>query len=122
MVSCTWDFSGPESKEERDELVIEGPKGSIQMAAMSPSLPVRVYNAQGELVQTLEFETPEHTAQEMIQAVTDELRRLGSQPFISSGDNAIRTSKVLDKVLKSYYGERNVGYWSEPQEWPGAPK
>lgn len=121
QVSCVWDFSGRNEQEECDELIIEGPSGSLKMAAMSPSLPVYVCDEAGKVTRTLEFEAPEHTAQECIQAVTNELRGVGSAPFLSRGDNALRTSKVLDSVLQTYYGTRDVGYWSSPKNWPGAP-
>jgi 1,5-anhydro-D-fructose reductase (1,5-anhydro-D-mannitol-forming) len=120
-VSCSWDFSGTGADAEGDELIIEGPKGALKMAGMSPSLPVLVLDANDSVVRTLEFETPQHTAQEMIQAITDELRGVRSEPFISRGDNAIRTSRVLDTALETYYGKREEGYWLSPSSWPGRP-
>ena len=130
-VSCTWDFSGlDDDNEETDLLEIVGPKGSLRMAAMSASLPVTVCNTNGEMVQELTFETPQHTAQAMIQAVTDDILLRGSPqegtsaaaaaaPFLSRADNAIRTSQVIDEVLAGYYGNREPGYWTDPASWPG---
>jgi predicted dehydrogenase len=116
-VLCSWEFGSNE--EEMDCLELIGPKGSICMAAMSPSLPVRVHDKTGNIVLELDFDVPEHTAQFMIQAITDELRGLGSKPFISRADNAIRTSGVLDQALMSYYGNREIGFWNSPELWPG---
>ena len=107
-VSCTWDFSGKRaasSNEETDLLEIVGPKGSLRMAAMSASLPVTVCDASGQTVREAAFAQPEHTAQAMIQAITDELRGKGSAPFVSRADNAIRTSRVIDAALVGYYGK-----------------
>jgi 1,5-anhydro-D-fructose reductase (1,5-anhydro-D-mannitol-forming) len=139
-VSCTWDFTGSTGEKECDSLTISGPKGSIQMTAMSPSLPVYVLDTYGNVIKEYTFDTPEHTAQPMIQAITDELLHLKlqkqqqgekslststtsrSKPLISRGDNAIRTSNVLDQVLKTYYGNREIGFWENPESWPGRPK
>lgn len=38
---------------------------------------------------------------------------------LSRGDNAFRTSKVLDTILSSYYGGREIGYWDRSNTWPG---
>jgi 1,5-anhydro-D-fructose reductase (1,5-anhydro-D-mannitol-forming) len=119
-VDCTWDFS---SDETLDELIIQGPKGSLRMAAMSPSLPVQVLDVDGNVVQELTFEAPQHTAQQMIQRVTSELvgKELTKEEAacISRGDNAVRTSKVLDTILSSYYGGRDDEFWLRPETWPG---
>jgi predicted dehydrogenase len=117
-VSCTWDFSGSDA-EESDVFEIAGPKGSLRMAAMSPSLPVSVCDATGKVIRTLEFDTPEHTAQQMIQAVTDELRGIPVENYLSRGENAVRTSHVLDQALSNYYGSREIGFWEKPESWPG---
>ena len=119
-VSCSWDFSGgTRDQGECDELKISGPQGSLRMGAMSPSAPVFVLDTNGAIVRQLTFGAPEHTAMEMIQAVTDDLLGVGSEQFISRGENALRTSTVLDKILSPYYGERPVGFWSSPEKWPG---
>jgi len=96
-----------------------GPEGSLQMAAMSASLPVELYDTNGNKVREMSFEQPEHTAQAMIQAVTDELRGVSSAPFLSRADNAIRTSRVLDEALSNYYGNRDSEYWKNSSLWPG---
>lgn len=120
-VSCTWDFSGTSDEEPQDELVIRGTTGSIKCVGMSPCLPVSVYDEAENLVQQLEFATPEHTAQALVQAVTDDLRGVTKADFLSYGDNAVRASMVLDKILGSYYGGREKGYWERTESWPGRP-
>lgn len=75
---------------------------------------------------------PEHTAQRLIQAVTNDLidRKIKKEPHtnnrraddvLSFGDNAIRTQMVIDTMLESYYGGREIGYWSRSDSWPGRP-
>lgn len=115
MVSCTWDFASRDPP--LDLLVLSGPKGSIRMAAMSASAPVEVLDADGKVVRTLSFELPEHTAQPLIQTVCDELRGVGQDPCPSRGDNALRTSRVLDAALSSYYRGREDDYWNHAERW-----
>lgn len=118
-VECTWDFASPDM-EAFDRLIFEGPKGSLRMTGMSPNAPIEVYDAAGNLLKTLEFSMPEHTAQALIQAITNDLiaKRDGKinnahpTDMLSFGDNAIRTQQVLDTVLGPYYGGREIGYWS----------
>jgi hypothetical protein len=38
-----------------------------------------------------------------------------STDYISRGENAVRTSVVLDTVLKKYYGTRGIGFWDTRQ-------
>jgi predicted dehydrogenase len=132
-VECTWDFASPD-QEPSDQLVLEGPSGSLRMTGMSPNAPIEVYDSDGNLLRKIaEFAMPEHTAQALIQAVTLDLvhLRLVQQAaqqagtnvdayekpdFLSFGENAIRTQKVIDEVLESYYSGREIGYWSR---WNG---
>lgn len=37
----------------------------------------------------------------------------------SRGENALRTSRALDKALNAYYGGRDDAYWSRADTWPG---
>mmetsp|Transcript_23216 Transcript_23216/g.46336 ORF Transcript_23216/g.46336 Transcript_23216/m.46336 type:complete len:181 (+) Transcript_23216:791-1333(+) len=121
-VDCTWDFGW--TGEPLDELVVTGPGGSVSMAGMSPSLPITVKGADGEVLRELLFDAPEHTAQPMIQEVVDCLLRGSDEgsTVVSTAANAIRTSSVLDTVLESYYGGRNDTFWERPESWPGRSK
>ena len=128
-VQMTWDFAPSDASVTAvDLLVIHGPIGRVEMAAMSPSAPVSVYEASsGALVKQLTFEQPEHTAQALIQAATDELRGLVNGEGVSvacpsRGDNALRTSAVLDQALLSFYGGRDDRFWERPDTWPGNPQ
>eukprot|EP00569_Conticribra_weissflogii_P007150 CAMPEP_0171350892 /NCGR_PEP_ID=MMETSP0878-20121228/37549_1 /TAXON_ID=67004 /ORGANISM="Thalassiosira weissflogii, Strain CCMP1336" /LENGTH=449 /DNA_ID=CAMNT_0011855935 /DNA_START=342 /DNA_END=1691 /DNA_ORIENTATION=+ len=130
-VQCVWDFVPPEDrskKNERDEFVIRGPKGSLRMGGMGAGLPIEFLDADGNVVKVIEFDPPKHSAQPLIQAVTNELRGVektskdGSYELHRSparADNAIRASKVLDAILNSYYGGRHDEFWSRSESWPG---
>ena len=102
-VECTWDFASDD--EPCDEFIFTGTHGSIQMAGMSPDGPIHVLDTTGNILHTISFETPEHTAQAMVQAVTDDLRgiRRSTKEYLSFGDNALRTPQVLDQGLESNY-------------------
>lgn len=128
-VECVWDFSpAGEGEEDVDELVIAGPGGSLRMAAMGAGLPIRVLDADGRPVETIEFDAPAHAAQPLIQSVVDEL--LGDGDGAAEGDrrsvrsparvdNAVRTSEVLDAILGSYYAGRHDEFWTRPETWTG---
>ena len=127
-VECIWDFS-PFAEENVDELVVSGPGGSVRMAAMGAGMPMRVSDADGRLVETIEFDAPEHAAQPLIQSVVNELLGDGGRGDENQNrdlvwspareDNAIRTSEVLDSILGSYYGGRHDEFWMRPGTWPG---
>jgi len=113
-VSCKWDFSGESPNGEIDELIFEGPSGKIVMAGMNFSAPLQVFDANGNLVKELTFTQPKHTGQQLIQAVNDDLRGIDKKDYLSNGENALRTSKVLDEALSYYYGgNRDIGYWEK---------
>jgi len=118
-VECTWDFAS--TSPPCDELVLTGPLGSIKLAGMVPDGPIVVMNTEGKIIRELEFDMPEHTAQQLIQAVIDDLRGLPRKDYLSRGENAVRTSKVLDTALLEYYGDRSIGYWDRKDSWPGRP-
>ncbi|MGK3735117.1 MAG: putative dehydrogenase [Bacillariaceae sp.] len=136
-VDLTWDFSCNDDSDDAepiDELQFIGSNGrTLKMAGMSPNGPIQVLDKDGSTVmETLTFDTPEHTAQRLIQAVTNDLldrEKLQDQDlnqpigvdYLSFGDNAIRTQRVIDTMLNSYYGGREIGYWSRTDSWPGRP-
>ncbi|KAL7505483.1 hypothetical protein ACHAXN_004020 [Cyclotella atomus] len=75
-VECLWDFSPAKEsngKSDVDELIIEGTHGSLKMYGMGAGLPVTIFDSGDNIVQTLEFDPPEHAAQPLIQSVVDEL-------------------------------------------------
>lgn len=114
-VECTWNFGSKDEADACDELLIVGSKGSMKMAGTK----LQVVDSEGIMLKDLDFPLPEHTAQQLIQAVTDDLRGIGKSDILSYGENAIRVQKVLDTCLMSYYGGREIGYWDRSQSWPG---
>ena len=130
IVDLTWDFSIIDDKDALDELRFIGSNGrSLKMTGMSPNGAIELLEKDGETVlETFTFDMPEHTAQGLIQAVTNDLIvRKGKIPHnpeqqsdvLSFGENAIRTQQVIDTMLEGYYGGREIGYWSRVESWPG---
>ncbi len=128
-VDLLWDFSITDEKDAMDELVFLGSNGrSLKMAGMSPNGPIELLDKDASTVlETFSFDMPDHTAQRLIQAVTNDLIERKNNPstksadVLSFGENAIRTQKVIDTMLESYYGGREIGYWSRVGSWPGSP-
>lgn len=121
-VECTWDFAPKDPENDAcDELRFIGPMGSLQMKG-GPADPIQVLDSNGEVVRELAFDFPEHTAQALIQGVTDDLRGVNKADFLSYGDNSSRTQEVIDACLETYYGGREIGYWTRSESWPGRPK
>jgi 1,5-anhydro-D-fructose reductase (1,5-anhydro-D-mannitol-forming) len=121
-VDCTWDFAPKDPNDACDELQFVGAMGSLKMKGMSPVDPIQVLDSKGEVVRELAFEFPEHTAQALIQGVTDDLRGVIKANFLSYGDNSIRAQEAIDSSLDTYYGGREIGYWTRSESWPGRPK
>ena len=138
-IDLSWDFSSTDENDTMDELVFLGSNGKrLKMAGMSPNGPIKVLDKDGNTVveqssSFSSFDMPEHTAQRLVQAVTNDLidrkTKKGSPQtndrqqadVLSFGDNALRTQMVIDTMLESYYGGREIGYWSRADSWPGRP-
>jgi predicted dehydrogenase len=82
-----------------DEVVITGSEGEIRFATFADE-PLRVTTATGEAREE-RIQHPAHIQQPLIQAVVDELRGVGpASP--STGETALRTTWVMDRVLAGY--------------------
>jgi predicted dehydrogenase len=104
-VSCEWDFA---SEQNLDELTIRASSGSLRMIAMIAAAPIYVLGKADKVKRVVEnFNTPQHTAQAMIQAVADDLRGIRKTAFLSKGESALRTSMMLDRALEGYCGNRD---------------
>jgi hypothetical protein len=68
-------------------------------------------------VERVSLPNPHHIQQPLIQAIVDSLQGKGESP--STGTTGARTSDVMDRVLVSYYGTRESGFWKTPEAWPG---
>jgi 1,5-anhydro-D-fructose reductase (1,5-anhydro-D-mannitol-forming) len=131
-VDCIWDFtpaseSDSDNDEHQDELVFQGTKGSLHMKdSMSPDAPVRVLDQDGSLVEEFVFDTATSLAGgsslPLIQTITNELLGKTEEGSCQSkSGNAMRTSAVMDTVLKEYYGGRGDDFFHRPESWPGIP-
>jgi 1,5-anhydro-D-fructose reductase (1,5-anhydro-D-mannitol-forming) len=141
-VDCIWDFTPPDGSSSdnndqllTDELIFHGTKGSLQMKGMSPDAPVRVLHEDGSLVEELVFESTSLAAGSgslpLIQTITNELLGKGQGEGEQDGQgqgqcqsksfNAMRTSAVMDTILKEYYGGRGDDFFHRPESWPGIP-
>jgi predicted dehydrogenase len=93
-----WSFSvSPESS--RDTIEIIGDEGSIKFTTFSFE-PIVLTNSYGRK----EFinERPEHVQYYLIDKIVRSLNGVGESP--STGLSAARTSRVMDEIVKEYYG------------------
>ena len=93
--SGVWSFA---AGTRRDVTELVGSAGSIRFSSFTTE-PIELETEEG--VEQFAFENPTHIQQPLIQTIVDELRGLGAGP--STGRSALRTSQVLDAVLKAYY-------------------
>ncbi|MEK8130425.1 Gfo/Idh/MocA family oxidoreductase [Paenibacillus filicis] len=93
--SGTWCFSAY-AHEDRNEIV--GSKGKLVFSTFGHE-PIRLETADG--VQIFPFEAPAHIQQPLIQTMVNELRGTGS--CASTGDSAMRTSRVMDELTRGFY-------------------
>jgi predicted dehydrogenase len=79
-----------------DEVVVTGSEGELRFATFADE-PIRVRRASGSTLEEA-ISHPAHIQQPLIQAIVDELRGVGpASP--SSGETAIRTTWVMERVL-----------------------
>jgi predicted dehydrogenase len=95
-----WCFVTDESLRE-DKLEITGEKGSISMPYFSHG---KIVVSDNEGSKELNFTNPEHISQNLVQQIVDELR--GKGKCVSTGESAARTSRVMDEMVRNYYGNR----------------
>ncbi len=108
---ATWNFA---SAVREDMIQITGTNGRVSLSTFGLE-PVRWETADG--VREFDLPNPPHVAQPLIQTVVDDLRGKGTCP--STGESALRTARVMDRVLESYYGGRSDAFWLRPESWPG---
>lgn len=95
----TWCFSAY-GREDRNEIV--GSAGKLVFSTFGHE-PIRLESADGE-AQTFPFEAPAHIQQPLIQTIVNDLLGQGICP--STGESAIRTSRVMDELVKGFYAPR----------------
>jgi predicted dehydrogenase len=106
-----WNFA---AEEREDKIEIRGANGRISLSTFGTE-PVQLTTDNG--VQAFDLPTPPHVAQPLIQTAVDDLLGRGTCP--STGESALRTARVMDAALDSYYGGRNNEFWLRPETWPG---
>jgi len=107
----SWNFA---AAEPEDRIEIDGADGQIALSTFGQE-PVALRTAAGQ--EHFDLPNPPHIQQPLIQMVVDALEGRGACP--STGTSAARTSRVMDTVLRDYYGSRRDGFWERPAAWPG---
>jgi hypothetical protein len=98
-----------------DRLELVGTRASLALSVFGQE-PIEL-SARGG-VERLEAPNPPHVQQPLIESIVGELS--GSGPGCpSTGASALRASRVMDRVLESYYGGRDDAFWQRPESWPG---
>ena len=92
--SGAWCFVAGESSRV-EEIEIAGSGGRLSFAAFDLERPVRL--ERGSEVEEFAVPVPAHVQQPLIQSVVDDLLGLGACP--STGDSALRTARVMDRIL-----------------------
>jgi predicted dehydrogenase len=115
--TAAWNFAGQVNKTE-DYFQLTGTEGRLTFSTFGNE-PLRLELA-GGAVEEFPFTPPPHVAQPLIQTVVDDLRGQGTCP--STGESAARTTRVMDRVLDSYYGGRADAFWTRREKWPGRHK
>jgi predicted dehydrogenase len=89
-----WSFS---SFEEPDRVDVVGTRGRIRFSSFADQ-PVELIDAGGR--RSFAIPHPEHVQQPLVQTVVDALRGEGECP--STGESALRTTRVMDRLLEEY--------------------
>ncbi len=95
-----WCFS---SYKNEDRVTLTGSAGSITFSTFE-NRQVTLSTASGS--QDFDIPNPLHIQQPMIQQVVDEL--LGRGRCESTGESALRTTRVMETILADYYQNRNI--------------
>jgi predicted dehydrogenase len=109
--SGSWDFSSP---TREDSIAIVGEAATLRMSTFGDG-PLELEGPAG--AESYSLPNPRHIQEPLIQSIVDSLLGRGSCP--STGETAARTSDVMDRALLSYYGNRDEGFWRQPERWPG---
>lgn len=112
--SASWNFASDQSDET---MFFSGTGGRITISTFGKE-PVKLEN--GRRVELFDLPPPQHIQQPLIGTIVDQLLGRGSCP--SSGESALRTTLLLDRVLEGYYGGRSDAFWLRPETWPGCPR
>jgi predicted dehydrogenase len=109
--TAQWNFA---AFSKRDLIRFTGTEGRLELSCFGTD-PPRVETETG--VEEFALTNPEHIEQPLIQSVVNDI--LGREEAPSTGETAVRSSEVIDKVLSGYYGGRSDEFWKRPETWPG---
>lgn len=134
--AASWDFA---AFEARDELVIEGLRGSLRLAAMSKSGPVLltvkppaeavVKSLGARLLARLGGRNPSRQRERLrfvqediahlplVRGIVEELRGGGAS---ASPAAALRTARLVNQALEGFYGGRADDFWNHPERFDNA--
>ena len=112
--TASWNFASAQAEET---IVIAGTQGRITISTFGQE-PVRL--ERGKDAELFDLPHPPHIQQPLIGTIVDQLLGRGVCP--STGETALRTTLLLDRVLEGYYGGREDDFWSRPETWPGRPR
>jgi predicted dehydrogenase len=97
-----WCFS---TDRNEDLIEIFGEKGKITFSGFTTA-PVKLYTANDEKSWTID--NPKHIQQPHIQSIVDELLGKGICP--SHGENAARTSQVMDRITENWRKSKGIKF------------
>jgi predicted dehydrogenase len=97
VCSGAWCFT-VSAQNEKDSIEIIGSEGKISFSTFGHD-PIRLETEKETKI--IKYKNPKHIQQNLIKQVVDEL--LGKGVCVSTGESALRTSKVLDEIVKNYY-------------------
>jgi predicted dehydrogenase len=132
--TASWNFAAATAQ---DDLEIEGTLGTLRLAAMSrtgplrvtftPDAAVRASRSMAERVVTVvkrRLKMPTHVQyrfreenpphRPMLERIVGELIA-GGEPATPAA--ALRTSSIMNAALDDYYGGRDDAFWSQPDRW-----
>ena len=106
LETARWNFASAISEEM---ITFSGTEGQLMTSTFGQE-PIRLETEKD--VQLFDIPYPMHVQQPLITTIVAELQGRGTCPSI--GETAIRTTRVLDRVLDSYYGGRTDDFWKRP--------
>jgi 1,5-anhydro-D-fructose reductase (1,5-anhydro-D-mannitol-forming) len=108
--TASWNFASDQSEEV---IVFSGTEGRITIPTFGQE-PVKL--ERGKETSLFDLPNPDHIQQPLIETMVDQLLGKGVCP--STGETALRTTRVMDAALTAYYGGRADAFWARPASWP----
>jgi len=108
----SFDFCAGAAARAVDEVVLTGTAATVRLSVLGVPGSVTVTPSGGGAPAAVSFPAPAHVQQPLIQAVVDEWTGgAGAPRHPSPAGPAVRTSELVDKVLRGVYGPRGMGFW-----------